>query len=342
VILILAFIIFLMIKRLQTSPNRAFAHAAVPPPAEPVLSQEPEPAKDDGAAQADDYPRHQNEEQKPRASLAAFFLKREPPAPAETVPQTQAAETIPNPQAAETPVPPADPQDRQETAQTDMTGGSTQNPEARPRAPWWKREPPVPAETVPQTQAAETAPNPEAAGTPVPAAGLQDRRDTGRADMAPGRPISYGGPRRTVPVKSYQTHVQATDGPLMLSLFVEDQNTNIGRRNIHTVKSGYSFTIGGGKSDFLIFLVPIPPRIAELRSEGGQCTFIPRRPEFFPDLGSQQVPNCVGIPIRIISERHYELYIRIDRYEDPLIALNRLLHSVDVPGPGYGHWQTPP
>ncbi|MDR2363351.1 MAG: hypothetical protein LBD65_02935 [Spirochaetaceae bacterium] len=123
----------------------------------------------------------------------------------------------------------------------------------------------------------------------------------------------------------------------MLSLFVEDQNTNIGRRNVHAVKSGYSFTIGGGKSDFLIFLVPVPPRIAELRSDGAQCTLIPRKPEFFPDTGSRQVPDCIGKPIRILSERRYELIIRIDRYEDPLITLNRLLHSVDVPG----YWQEP-
>jgi hypothetical protein len=118
----------------------------------------------------------------------------------------------------------------------------------------------------------------------------------------------------------------------MLSLFVEDQNTAIGRRNIHTIKVGYSLTIGGGRSDFLIFLVPIPPHIAEIRFDGRQCTFIPRKPVFFPDIGSRQIPDCIGQTIRIISEKNYELYIRIERYEDPLIALNRLLRSVNVPG----------
>jgi hypothetical protein len=124
----------------------------------------------------------------------------------------------------------------------------------------------------------------------------------------------------------------------MLSLFVADQSTNIGRRNVHAVKSGYSFTIGGGKSDFLIFLVPVPPRIAELRYDDGLCILIPRKPEFFPDLGSHPLPDCIGIPIRVISERNYELVFRIDRYEDPLITLNRLLHSVDVPG---HYWRSP-
>jgi hypothetical protein len=112
---------------------------------------------------------------------------------------------------------------------------------------------------------------------------------------------------------------------------VEDQNTAIGRRNIHIVKPGYTFTLGGGRSDFLIFLVPIPPRIAEIRSDGRQCTFIPKKPQFFPDIGSQSIPNCIGKTIRVISEKNYELRIRLERYEDPLAALNRLLNSVSLP-----------
>jgi hypothetical protein len=126
------------------------------------------------------------------------------------------------------------------------------------------------------------------------------------------------------------------DGLLMLSLFVEDQNTAIGRRNRHTVKTGYSYTIGGGKSDFLIFLVPIPPHIAEVRFDGQQCTFIPRRPQFFPDLGSRSLTNCTGKDIRLVSEKNYELTIRIERYEDPLKSLNRLLNSVNLPGQAPG------
>jgi hypothetical protein len=119
--------------------------------------------------------------------------------------------------------------------------------------------------------------------------------------------------------------------PLMLRLFVADQNIAIGRRNIHFVKPGFTFTIGGGNSDFLIFLVPLPPHIAEIRHDGRNCTFYPRRPEFFPDIGSQPVPDCVGKIIRVISEKGYELYIRVEKYEDPLVILNRLLTSIMVP-----------
>jgi hypothetical protein len=122
------------------------------------------------------------------------------------------------------------------------------------------------------------------------------------------------------------------NGPLLLNLFVEDQNTFIGKRNIHALKSGYNFTVGGGKSDFLVFLVPIPPAIGEIRRDGGRCTFIPRKPKYFPDIGSKEVPDCIGKTIRIVSDKNYELRFRFERYEDPLAALNRLLNSVKVPG----------
>jgi len=123
------------------------------------------------------------------------------------------------------------------------------------------------------------------------------------------------------------------DGPVMLNLFVEDQNTAIGKRNIHAVKSGYSFTIGGGNSDFLIFLVPIPQHIAEVRLDSRNCTFIPVKPQYFPDIGSNTIPNCIGKTIRVISDKNYELHIRLERYEDPLNALNKMLRSIKVPGP---------
>jgi hypothetical protein len=122
------------------------------------------------------------------------------------------------------------------------------------------------------------------------------------------------------------------NGPMMLSLFVADQNTAIGKRNIHTVKPGYTFSVGGGRSDFLIFLVPMPSHIADLRYDGANCTFIPRKSQYFPDLGSSQLPNCIGQNIRVISDKNYELHIRVERYQDPLITLNRMLHSIELPG----------
>jgi hypothetical protein len=134
--------------------------------------------------------------------------------------------------------------------------------------------------------------------------------------------------------KVYDENTLNSDGgPVLLQLFVADQNTAIGKRNIHAVKSGYSYTIGGGKSDFLIFLVPVPPHIAEVRHDGRNFAFIPAKPQYFPDIGSQTIPNCIGKTFRVISDKKYELHIRLERYEDPLAALNKLLRSIKVPGP---------
>jgi len=134
--------------------------------------------------------------------------------------------------------------------------------------------------------------------------------------------------------KVYDENILPNDGsPVLLNLFVADQNTAIGKRNIHSLKPGYTFTIGGGKSDFLIFLVPVPPRIAEVRHDGRNCSFIPVKPQYFPDIGSQTIPNCIGKTFRVISDKKYELHIRLEKYEDPLHALNKMLRSIKVPGP---------
>ncbi|MDR0655512.1 MAG: hypothetical protein LBG22_04290 [Treponema sp.] len=172
-----------------------------------------------------------------------------------------------------------------------------------------------------------------ASPSPPPAAPLSaaPSRPSGSATSAMENYAASRKPRSTPYQNTYKPPAR-TEGPLMLSLFVEDQNTMIGKRNIHLAKPGYSFTVGGGKSDFLIFLVSVPSHIAEVRVDGERCTFIPRKPQFFPDIGSQQISDCIGKMIKVISEKGYELHLRMERYEDPLLSLNRLLHSVDVPG----------
>jgi hypothetical protein len=126
---------------------------------------------------------------------------------------------------------------------------------------------------------------------------------------------------------------QALPNPPTLNLFVEDQNTAIGRRNIHNIKRGSVFSVGGGDSDFLIFLVPLPPKVGELRYDGNSCTFTPLKPGYFPDIGSSAVPECIGKTIRILSDKKYEVFFHFERYSDPLVALNRLLNSISIPVP---------
>jgi Na+-transporting methylmalonyl-CoA/oxaloacetate decarboxylase gamma subunit len=137
---------------------------------------------------------------------------------------------------------------------------------------------------------------------------------------------------RPIKTDSAKPAVINPTGPLLLNLFVEDQNTAIGKRNIHSLKSGYSLSVGGANSDFLIFLVPVPAGIGELRRNGSQLTFIPKKPKYFPDLGSNELRDCLNKTIRIISDKNYEMRFRFEMYEDPLVALNRMLVSVRVPG----------
>ena len=121
-------------------------------------------------------------------------------------------------------------------------------------------------------------------------------------------------------------------GPLLLNLYVNDQSTSIGKRNIHSLKSGYNLSVGGGKADdFLIFLVPIPSNIGEIRRNGSQLSFVVKKQKYFPDV-SGEVKDCINKTIRIVSDKNYEMRFRFEMYEDPLLALNRLLHSVKVPG----------
>lgn len=167
-----------------------------------------------------------------------------------------------------------------------------------------KGPPPVkePSQRVSKSPATRQAaePLPPRRGTPY--------TDTGR----PVRKLEYGS-------------------PFMLKLFVADQNTLIGKRNTHLVKPGFSYTVGGRNSDFLIFLVPVPYRIGDLKYETSGCTFYPRKPHYFPDIGNNPVHDCIGKTIRVVSDKGYELFIRLEQYEDPLLELNRLMLSIKIP-----------
>jgi hypothetical protein len=114
---------------------------------------------------------------------------------------------------------------------------------------------------------------------------------------------------------------------------VEDQNPNIGMRNTHTLKRGERYTLGGGASDdFYIFLVPLPGALGELRFDGTGCTFVPLKGGYFPGLGSEPLRECIGKTIKITSDKKYEILFRFERYTDPLVRLNALLRSIEIPG----------
>ena len=142
---------------------------------------------------------------------------------------------------------------------------------------------------------------------------------------------SLQGPNRSYSYRS--TSNQFLTKPPMLNIFVEEQNTAIGRRNIHALKKGATYTVGGGNSDFLIFLVHFPANIGRLYFDGTNCTFTPLKSEYFPDIGSSPIAECIGKPIRIISRKNYEVFFHFEPYKDPLVEMNQLLNSIKIPEP---------
>jgi Mg-chelatase subunit ChlD len=113
--------------------------------------------------------------------------------------------------------------------------------------------------------------------------------------------------------------------PLIMK--VDNQNPNIGTRNIHPVPPGARRSVGGDGSTFLIFYIPMPRRIGEIRNDGKQYRFVPKKADFFPDL-SKPLVNCLDKPIRAVSSRGREVVFHFHEYVSPLEALNRLMRSV--------------
>lgn len=127
------------------------------------------------------------------------------------------------------------------------------------------------------------------------------------------------------------TPVVKRTGSLRVEFRVEDQNPNIGLRNVRTLQSGGKKSIGGKRSDFLVFLVPVPARVAEVYFDGEDLTIVPLRPEFFPDY-SGPIADCLGKPVRIVNRFGTVLTMTFDRYVPPADRLNRILRCLDAPG----------
>jgi hypothetical protein len=120
-------------------------------------------------------------------------------------------------------------------------------------------------------------------------------------------------------------------GTIQLELIVEEQNRHIGTRNIHSLSAGSSKSVGGGASDFLIFLVSVPRRSAEIHFDGEKLTFVPLHPELFPELAGP-IEDCLGKDIPMISKGGYPMTLRFTRYEKPSDKVNKLLHCIDTQG----------
>jgi hypothetical protein len=120
-------------------------------------------------------------------------------------------------------------------------------------------------------------------------------------------------------------------GSLQIELLVSNQNPHIGSRNVHILAAGGSKSVGGGSSDFLVFLVSVPRKSAEIHFDGEKLAFVPLRQELFPEL-TGPVEDCLGVDIPMISRAGYPLTLRFAQYEKPADIINRLLHCIETPG----------
>lgn len=116
----------------------------------------------------------------------------------------------------------------------------------------------------------------------------------------------------------------------MTELFVYNQTTSIGKRNIHVMKPGSRMSIGGSKNDsFLIFLVPFPANLAQIQYDGSKYQISILKPEYFPYENSNIIHNCIGRDITVVSKKGYHVAFTFRGYEDPMIRLNTILTSIN-------------
>ena len=169
--------------------------------------------------------------------------------------------------------------------------------------------------------------NPATTARPAAPSGRLDAR-TGTA--VDGHAADAGGPgaiRPDAAAMEYQGRIQK-EGAACFELRVEGQNTRIGDRNVHVLGAGQRKTLGGGTSDFLIFLLPVPRRIADVYYDGEDLTLVPIKPEFLPGIDAP-VERCLGERIMVRSSYGTMMGIRLTRHFSRTELLNRSLHSID-------------
>ena len=110
----------------------------------------------------------------------------------------------------------------------------------------------------------------------------------------------------------------------LIIMKVVGQNSNIGFRNIHCMNPGNRRSIGGGISDFFVFLVPFPAHIADIVFNGNEYVFKPIKKDFFPDLASS-VEDCLDADIVARSKRGFQVVMRFEHHISRLDQINNIL-----------------
>jgi hypothetical protein len=138
------------------------------------------------------------------------------------------------------------------------------------------------------------------------------------------RGLYFRSDRAVMPRRRRRRGVLDTREPAV-EMLVSLQNSRIGLRNVQSMRKGVRKSVGGGRSDFLIFLVPFPRRIAEIRRADDVFSFRVIRPEFFPDT-PREIEDCLGDVIPAVSATGFPVMLKFVLYVSPLERINRLLH----------------
>jgi hypothetical protein len=126
-------------------------------------------------------------------------------------------------------------------------------------------------------------------------------------------------------------HMQQATLPALIEMRVGLQNHRVGFRNVHRISPGAARSIGGRFSSYLVFLVPVPSSIAEIRNVDGRYVFTALKAELFPSL-SGPVEDCLGKEIPFVSPRGMELSLYFRQWVSPLDEINNLLRQAKSAG----------
>lgn len=128
--------------------------------------------------------------------------------------------------------------------------------------------------------------------------------------------------RRALP----RQRMQQASLPPLIEMRVSLQNHRIGFRNVHRIPPGSGRMVGGRFSPYLVFLVPFPAAIGQIRNQDGAYVFTPQRMELFPSL-SGPVEDCLGREIPFVSPKGMELALHFRVWVSPLEEINRILRQ---------------
>jgi len=135
----------------------------------------------------------------------------------------------------------------------------------------------------------------------------------------------------TIGAASMSTH-HGSPSERSIELYVEGQNPNIGTRNVHYIRKNTSASVGGGFSNFLIYMYRLPPRIGLVSRKEERYTFSPVKPEFFENAG--EVVDCLNKDITVVCSSGRKVTIRFRKYVSELEKINMLMRSIRKPEPG--------